>query len=353
MGPTGDAYRILQVHPTKRCNLRCLHCYSSSSPDEATALPFDLLQQLLTDASNMGYNVASFSGGEPLLYEHLQASLAHARRCGMITTVTSNGMLLDERRLNLLRGVVNLLAISLDGVPESHDRLRASPRAFRSMAARLEGVRRSGIAFGFIFTLTQYNLDELQWVAEFAMAQGAGLLQIHPLEGAGRALREMSGAQPDETESAFAYIEAARLQDAMGERLRIQLDLTDRTLLRAEPERGFVETQADAWMCSPAQSISPLVVEPDGTVVPVQYGFSRQYALGNLYQNGLRALAETWRREKEPAFRRLCREVFAEVVQPSELPFCNWYEILAQHAAAPASLDASVSWGLAAPRVPI
>ena len=26
--------RILQIHPTRRCNLRCLHCYSLSGPEE-------------------------------------------------------------------------------------------------------------------------------------------------------------------------------------------------------------------------------------------------------------------------------------------------------------------------------
>jgi MoaA/NifB/PqqE/SkfB family radical SAM enzyme len=73
----------------------------------------------------------------------------------------------------------------------------ADPRAFSTMAARLEGVRRSGIPFGFIFTLTQFNLHELEWVAGFALQQGARLLQIHPLEEAGRAAERLAGARPD------------------------------------------------------------------------------------------------------------------------------------------------------------
>ncbi len=311
-------------------------------------MPFALVEQLLTDASELGYNVASFSGGEPLLYPALHASLAHARRCGMRTTVTSNGMLLDERRLDRLAGVLDLLAISLDGVPASHDRMRASPRAFRAMAARLDGVRRAGMPFGFIFTLTQYNLDELDWVANFAVAEGAGLLQIHPLEGTGRARTGLCGAQPDETESAFAYIEAARLQQTLRGRLRIQLDLTDRTLLCAEPQRGFAEEPgAEPPACSAAAPISPLIVEPDGTVVPVQYGFARRYALGNLFRERLPSLAATWRRDTEPAFRRLCRDVFAAVTEPSDLPFCNWYEVLAHHAAAAGANPPSAEYGAA------
>jgi hypothetical protein len=102
-------------------------------------------------------------------------------------------------------------------------------------------------------------------------------LQIHPLEGTGRARTGLCGVQPDETESAFAYIEATRLQQILRGRLRLQLDLTDRTLLCAEPQRGFAEAPgAEPPACTAAVPISPLVVEPDGTVFPVQYGFAQE-----------------------------------------------------------------------------
>src|SRR4249920_1312004 len=141
MGPTGNSYRVLQIHPTRRCNLRCLHCYSSSGPEESSELSIALLRDALTDASEEMYSAVGISGGEPLLYKPLHELLEHAHQSGMKTTVTSNGMLLTEKRLEALRGVVDLLAISLDGVPASHNRMRASERAFDTMVARLEGVR--------------------------------------------------------------------------------------------------------------------------------------------------------------------------------------------------------------------
>jgi MoaA/NifB/PqqE/SkfB family radical SAM enzyme len=189
------------VHPTRRCNLRCLHCYSDSGPEQRGGLDSPRLCEALEDAAAEGFTVAGFSGGEPLLYEPLETMLDHARSCGLITTVTSNGMLLTERRLDSLAGRIDLLAISLDGVPESHNQMRAHPRAFETMAKRLKALRRSGIPFGFIFTLTQHNVNELDWVAGFAKEQGAGLLQIHPLEDAGRARTRLRGGRPDEVES--------------------------------------------------------------------------------------------------------------------------------------------------------
>jgi MoaA/NifB/PqqE/SkfB family radical SAM enzyme len=321
------------VHPSRRCNLHCLHCYSSSGPDERDELDIGLLCDALTDASIEGYSVVGCSGGEPLLYPRLHALLEHAHTLGMVTTVTSNGMLLDERHLATLQGAVDLLAISLDGVPASHNRMRDSERAFATMQARLAGVRRSGIPFGFIFTLTQHNLHELEWVVQFALEQGARLLQVHPLEEVGRARQRLAGGRPDEIESAYAYLEVLRLREMAGERLFVQLDLVDRELLRGEPNRVFAEAEPAAAPDGPlAELVSPLIVEPDGAVVPLQYGFARAYALGNLHAAPLRELADRWRRERYPAFRALCRRVFDELAAPANLPFTNWYEAVSRAA---------------------
>src|SRR4029453_1754771 len=151
------------LHPTRRCNLKCLHCYSSSGPEARDQLSLAMVQSVLTDASAEQYNVAGFSGGEPTLYPWLPEALAHAHAVGMRTTVTSHGMLLSERFLGRVRPHLDLLAISLDGVPSSHNQMRGAANAFEIMVRHLPAVRRSEMPFGFIFTLTQHNLHELDW----------------------------------------------------------------------------------------------------------------------------------------------------------------------------------------------
>ncbi|HZS08245.1 MAG TPA: radical SAM protein [Blastocatellia bacterium] len=331
--PTG-ASRILQIHPTRRCNLRCRHCYSVSGPEERDELEAALLRQAISDASLEGFTVASFSGGEPLLYKPLRDLLDRAHECGMVTTVTTNGMLLDARRLKTLAGGADLIAVSLDGVPESHNRVRANARAFEAMKSNLAGLRATGIPFGFIFTLTQYNLNELEWVAEFALEQGAQLLQVHPLEEVGRARETMTGERPDETESAYAFVEVARIEELAGERMVIQLDLSDREYLIENREKFFAETVPDDPDALPfAELVSPVVIEPDGMVVPIEHGFARRYALGNLREMPLDALMARWRRESLVPFRGLCQQVFSAVTAPTELPLFNWYESLGRMAA--------------------
>ena len=108
---------VLQVHPSRRCNLRCLHCYSASGPEERDELPVPVLESLVSDAAREGYRVLSLSGGEPLLYHGTPPVLARAHESGLQTTLTTNGTLLRPQYLEPVVPYLDLLTISLDGVP--------------------------------------------------------------------------------------------------------------------------------------------------------------------------------------------------------------------------------------------
>jgi Fe-coproporphyrin III synthase len=339
MGPTGTS-RILQIHPTRQCNLSCLHCYSSSSPRERDRLPVALLLDAVSAAADEDYTMVSLSGGEPLLYEPLPDLLRHARHLGLRTTVTSNGTLLNESRLRELRDLVDVLAISLDGEPSSHDRMRGSSSAFKRLQDNLPAVRDSGIPFGFIFTLTQHNLDELDWVANFAVALGASLLQIHPLESVGNAETQLADKTPDAKESAYAWLLGRRIQERLGDRLQVQVDIALSLTIKQDPARVYAGPESNDTNRPFGQLLSPLVIEADGSVVPIQYGFPRRYALGNIHTMQLTQMFTTWRSQGLRDFRGLCAGVYSEVLAAREPYFLNWYDRLQQHAVA-ASLHAS------------
>ena len=318
---------ILQIHPTRRCNLRCLHCYSHSAPEERDILSYCILADVIADAREQGYLTASFSGGEPTLHRDLGRLLRHAKSLNMRTTVTSNGMLLNEARLEMLVGCTDVLAISLDGVPDSHDRMRAHAGAFDAMASNLDAIRASGIDFGFIFTLTQFNVHEADWAARFAVSQGAKLFQIHPLEGVGRATAGLPGACPDAVESAYAFIEAERLRLTYGHRMAVQLDVFHRDLMVRVPEQFYADENPPPQVAL-AACVTPLVLEADGVLVPYGYGFARRYAVGSVQSARLKDLAPPWIATVYPQFRALCRAVYTDACRPSELPFLNWYEMI-------------------------
>jgi Fe-coproporphyrin III synthase len=70
------------------------------------------------------------------------------------------------------------------------------------------------------------------------------------------------------------------------------------------------------------------VVEADGTVVPVSYGFSKQYTLRNITNQRVReAKSEYLMKGRYSGFRNLCRGVFQNIINSDSL-FLNWYELI-------------------------
>jgi sulfatase maturation enzyme AslB (radical SAM superfamily) len=275
----------------------------------------------------MGYQVVSFSGGEPFLYSGLRQVLQHAKSLGLRTTVTTNGYFLQPQRLELLRDFLDVLAVSLDGPPELHNRLRGSPRAFDRLCAGLESLRIAGLSFGVIHTLTHQTWEHLSWIAEFAAASGARLLQLHPLEMAGRAEGRLGALCAEEDGLAKAYLLASVLAAKYSESMTVQVDLLHRDQVLRAPEIVYADELAGDWdAIAPADLLGLMVMEADGAVVPISYGFSRRYQICSLKEQRLDQSWQSFRREGYPEFRRLCRELFEELVSPNQRPLFNWHE---------------------------
>jgi MoaA/NifB/PqqE/SkfB family radical SAM enzyme len=207
------------------------------------------------------------------------------------------------------------------------------------MAARLEGLRRSGIPFGFIFTLTFHNVHELDWVARFAVEQGASLLQLHPLEPVGRAVEEMDGSVPDGEENAAAVFEALRLREQYRDAIEIQVDIATIPALLEHPTRVFVRDAALCEQQTVADVVSPLVIETSGAVSPLQYGFPVPWSWGNIKEQRLPDMAGSWLAHRYPAFLDLCRLVYHDIVANEAEPAVNWYHAVLQAAMAHSPAD--------------
>jgi Fe-coproporphyrin III synthase len=287
LSPTGIA-PVLQLHPTRRCNIACAHCYTASGPTAREELPLELLLSCLADGAALGYRQLAVSGGEPLVYRQLHGLLRGARELGMLTTVTTNGMLLTPRRWEPLAGLVDVLAVSLDGRPGEHDAIRRCEGAFERTRANLEVVRATGTPFGFIFTLTRHNLDSLEFVVRLAADEGARSVQVHPLTLHGRAADTMRDSRPDDLELVVCLWEAIRLGAELG--VAVHVDALSAAQLLAYRDRLVpprpVERVVDA---API-----LVVAADGAVVPLTHEVDPSLRLGSLRRAPLSLLAERW-----------------------------------------------------------
>ena len=126
---------------TGNCNLKCAHCPfwrdgAKNSLSSLNLLSFENIVQILDDLYSEGVRIVIFEGGEPLLWKDekntkdINDVIEYAKRLFFFTGVTTNGTI-DIERLN-----PDIFFISIDGLAETHDRLRG--RSFDRIMRNIE-----------------------------------------------------------------------------------------------------------------------------------------------------------------------------------------------------------------------
>jgi MoaA/NifB/PqqE/SkfB family radical SAM enzyme len=106
---------LAHVIPMRRCNLSCAYC--NEYDDRSKPVPIETMYQRLDHLADLGTNIITISGGEPLLHPDLDQIIARVRRRGMIAGMITNGYLLTAERIQRLnRAGLDHLQISIDNV---------------------------------------------------------------------------------------------------------------------------------------------------------------------------------------------------------------------------------------------
>lgn len=146
----------------RRCNLKCLHCYSISADHNFQGeLTTDEVFQVMNDLKQFGVKVLILSGGEPLLRPDIFEISHHAKAMGFYVALSSNGTLIDERNIQSIADVgYDYVGVSIDGIAETHDYFRRKQGAFEASMKGIRLARQHGIKVGIRFTLTENNAQD-------------------------------------------------------------------------------------------------------------------------------------------------------------------------------------------------
>lgn len=156
---------VLQWHITHKCNLRCSHCYQDDySKELSLSQAENIFEQYLSYLKAKDYTGhINITGGEPLVYPYLFEVLDLFEKNNMRFGLLTNGLLLDDQIVLRLSQYKNLhfVQLSLDGVKETHERIRGTHTFDKTLAAA-HLLKKYHITSMVSFTAHKGNYKELK-----------------------------------------------------------------------------------------------------------------------------------------------------------------------------------------------
>ncbi len=185
---SSDKKPVVVWNVTRRCNLKCVHCYAHAD-DRAFdgELTFEEGKSLIDDLSEFGAPVILFSGGEPLIRKDTLDLIRYATERGRRAVVSTNGTLITRDVAEKLHEVgLSYVGISLDGLEDVHDAFRGVRGAFERAMAAIDNCRAAGLKVGLRFTINRRNYLEIPGIFDLVEAKTVPRICFYHLVYAGR-----------------------------------------------------------------------------------------------------------------------------------------------------------------------
>jgi radical SAM enzyme (rSAM/lipoprotein system) len=178
---------------TLRCNMNCRHCGSDckQAPAVEDMPAADFLKAIddITPYVDPHKMFITFTGGEALVRNDIEEVGLELYRRGFPWGMVTNGLLLDERRLDsLLRAGMHSITISFDGFEEDHNWIRRNERSFeRADHAIKMLVRTPDIVWDIVTCVNPRNYSRLEEFKEYLVSIGVRNWRLFSIFPMGRA----------------------------------------------------------------------------------------------------------------------------------------------------------------------
>jgi 12,18-didecarboxysiroheme deacetylase len=185
---SADKRPVVVWNVTRRCNLKCIHCYAHAK-DIAfeNELSTDEGKALLEDLAQFGVPVILFSGGEPFVRKDLPELARYAVELGMRAVISTNGTLITPEKARILKEIgLSYVGISLDGMEAVNDRFRGVKGAFRAALKGIRNCQEAGIKVGLRFTINKLNAGEIPGIFDLIEELNVPRICFYHLVYAGR-----------------------------------------------------------------------------------------------------------------------------------------------------------------------
>jgi 12,18-didecarboxysiroheme deacetylase len=158
-----DKKPVVVWNMTRRCNLKCVHCYARSEDiSYDNEMNYEQSIAMIDDLAKFGVPVLLFSGGEPLVHPRLLEYAQYAVSKGMRAVISTNGTLITKEKAKALKEIgLSYVGISLDGLESTHDKFRGVTGSFKRAMNAIDHCQEAGIKVGVRFTINKRNVQDI------------------------------------------------------------------------------------------------------------------------------------------------------------------------------------------------
>jgi len=215
------------------------------------------------------------------------------------------------------------------GLGQAILQLQQHPELRRDVLRALALLADAGIGFHVICGVSGKNLDDVEELAAVACEQGAAALQLHPMSAAGRARVGMADALLGPDDANLLYVAGMLLSAAYAGWMGVQTDLVHRNCVIARPSMIYAgPDRENEDGAQPADLLGVLVLEPDGALNPVTFGFAPLYGLGDMLEQPLGSMWQPWLDKGYRRLTHLGRQLLADLAVHSSPAVFNPSDML-------------------------
>ena len=329
---SADKKPVVVWNVTRRCNLKCLHCYAQATagpaPDE---LSHQAALDLLRDLKDFGTPVVLFSGGEPLLRPDLLELVDRAAAHGMRAVISTNGTLISRDLAWRLKDLgLSYVGISLDGTAAIHDRFRGQPGSFAAAMAGVRHCQEMGLKVGLRFTVSRLNFREVPAIFDLVEEYQLPRICFYHLVYAGRGTKLVAEALSHSQTRELLELICARTRQIFDSGRAVEALTVDNhadgpyiylKLLKEDPGRAAEVLELLKMNEGNNSGRGIGCVSWDGEVHADQ--FWRHYSFGNVQR---RPFGEIWTDLSDPLMARLKEK---KRYVGGRCARCRWLEVCA------------------------
>lgn len=289
---TGPVKPVVIWNLTRRCNLKCRHCYTvSADVDFPGELSHEQAMATLDDLGDFGIPALILSGGEPMgRFDFFELAEA-ARKKVRFLALSTNGTQIHGEAADRVAGIgFQYVGISIDGIGRTNDWFRGVDGAFDDALRGVRECKKRGIKVGLRFTLTRDNEAQLPDLLKLCDDEGVDKFYLSHLVYAGRGDKNRGeDAQHDHTRRALdMLIDRAWMAASEGAPLDLVTGNNDADAVyllrwaeaRFEPDRvAHLRDHLEAWGGN-SSGLGVANIDTLGRVHPDTYW--SDYTVGNV-----------------------------------------------------------------------